>query len=199
MTVLWCCTDSGCRQQFEQTIVKVSFILIIKLGRTHTWPSCSVLCRSMIVPPPQPQAGLHSLWSSCSWAWAHLPLIHTSSGHSMITAQWRTTYKTTENMALLTFLWLILCSFGHRRPSHIRGFFDNSRWHSKHHYASCPRCAPMLKHDQPYCGEAHLFTPCKGQESVLCLSMVCGVHTGQTNWTWGSNVLGYGTDCLVWV
>lgn len=31
-------------------------------------------------------------------------------------------FSSKKNITLLTFLWLILCPFGHRQPSHIADF-----------------------------------------------------------------------------
>ena len=71
------------------------------------------------------------------------------------------------------------------KASRIHGFLDYARQCNMHDYASYPRCAPVLVHEQPYHAIAHLFQPCQGQESVPHLNTVQSTHTGQTNWTLG--------------
>ena len=68
--------------------------LTAELCATHTRPSCSVPCWSTIVPPPLSPTGLISQCSGHSRAWAWLSHVHTSSCHSAVAAQWRTTQRT---------------------------------------------------------------------------------------------------------
>lgn len=49
------------------------------LVRTHTWPNCSVLCLSTIVPPPQSTTGLYSYHSNRNQAWVQIPFVHSLS------------------------------------------------------------------------------------------------------------------------
>lgn len=67
---------------------------------THTKPSCSVPCWSLLAPAGPEQGYL--------WYIRHDVVVHCS------------TMKITEN--LLTFLWLILCCFGRRQPLTLLDF-----------------------------------------------------------------------------
>lgn len=57
--------------------------MVYKLWGTQTWPSCPILCRSMIVPPPQSHTGLQSHCSRPIQASSWLPLVHTASCPNM--------------------------------------------------------------------------------------------------------------------
>ena len=81
-------------------------------------------------------------WPALTLLWLQLGTV-TLSCCSVVTAQWEPRENT-----LLTFLWLILCYFGHRWPSQILGFLDNARRQNRHDY-TCPQCTPVLVHEQP--------------------------------------------------
>ena len=113
--------------------------------------------------------------SSQNQAWAQLPPVHKSSGHSAATAQWS---KKTENILDMDFLWLISCCFSHKWPSHIPGI-------------AMQRNMVIL--------HVHVVQSCmSNQAKEACLSMVQSTHTSQTNWTlevehacsWGWPALG---------
>ena len=112
----------------------------------------------------------HNCPSSPIPHWPALTLVCLHPGQSMVTSF---TYvitvkeKNKENITLLTFLWFILCPFGHRQPSHIPDFLimqlDVIHMIILHFYVSQPCSCLCMNINR---AEVHLFHPCQVQESV---------------------------------
>ena len=73
-------------------------------------------------PPSKSPTDLHSHCSS--WKWAGGSLLLYIRHHIVVWSRRNREHSTTP----LT-LWLILCSFGHRPPSHIAPFLDHAGWY----------------------------------------------------------------------
>ena len=175
------------------------------LGRTHTWPSCSVPRRSTIVSPPRsprwpvltllrPQTGLSTVTSSTyvisSWYDTCMTLLVYKKRSR------NTLENNTENVTVtLLSLLFILSNFSHRLNSHIHKGKVASIIHHVHMMYPC-LCLCVSDCNTPKhtsANHARAKKACHVWAWYGALTLV--KQTG----LWGSNMLGYGTDCLVWV